>query len=60
MHTIQIDRSKTLAAEPHLGHNRFHPEVSPVLEVSPGEEIAIDTRDAFDTCWKRARLACLQ
>jgi formamidase len=39
MHTIQIDRSKTLAAEPHLGHNRFHPEVSPVLEVSPGEEI---------------------
>jgi formamidase len=45
MHTIQIDRSKTLAAEPHLAHNRFHPEVSPVLEVevSPGEEIAIDT-----------------
>jgi hypothetical protein len=39
MHSIQIDSSKTLAAEPHLGHNRFYPDVSPVLEVFPGEEI---------------------
>jgi len=48
MHAIRIDRSKPLAAEPRLGHNRFFPDIEPVLEVSPGEEVSIDTRDAFD------------
>jgi formamidase len=27
MHAIRIDRSKPLAAEPHSGHNRFHPDL---------------------------------
>jgi formamidase len=48
MKAIRIDRSKPLAAEPHFGHNRFCPDLEPVLEVSPGEEVVIDTRDAFD------------
>jgi formamidase len=48
VHSIRIDRSKTLAAEAHLGHNRFCPDLEPVLEVSPGEEVVMDTRDAFD------------
>jgi formamidase len=46
--TIAIDRSKHLADEPHTGHNRWHPDVSPALEVDPGEEVAFDTRDALD------------
>lgn len=48
MHAIRIDRSKPLAAEPHLGHNRYHPDIAPVAEVGEGEEIALETRDALD------------
>src|SRR5262249_4196745 len=48
MHAIRIDRGKRLAAEPHVGHNRFHPDIEPVAEVGEGEEIALETRDALD------------
>jgi formamidase len=48
MRTIHIDRSKPLAAEPHCGHNRYHPDIAPVVEVGEGEEIALETRDALD------------
>jgi len=48
MHTIRIDRGKPLAAEPHVGHNRYHPDIPPVAEVGEGEEIALETRDALD------------
>lgn len=45
---ISIDRSKTLAQEPGLGHNRWHPDITPVIEVEPGQVIGMETRDAFD------------
>ncbi len=48
MHAIRIDRGKPLAAEPHLGHNRYHPDIAPVAEIGEGEEIALETRDALD------------
>src|SRR6202166_3588937 len=48
MHSVRIDRGKPLAAEPHLGHNRYHPDIAPVVEVGEGEEIALETRDALD------------
>ena len=48
MHAIRIDRSKPLAAEPHCGHNRYHPDIEPVLEVGEGEEVVLETRDAID------------
>ena len=48
MHAIRIDRSKTLAKEPHLGHNRFYSAIEPVLEVNAGEEVIIETRDSLD------------
>src|SRR5260221_8308375 len=48
MHAIRIDRSKPLADEPHVGHNRYHPDIEPVAEVAEGEEIALETRDALD------------
>ena len=48
MHAIRIDRIKSLAEEPHLGHNRYHPDVPPVLHVDEGEEVALETRDALD------------
>jgi formamidase len=46
--TVRIDRSKRLREEPHTGHNRWHPDIAPVIEVEPGEEVALETRDAND------------
>ena len=48
MHAIRIDRTKPLAEEPRSGHNRYHPEIEPVLEVGEGEEVVLETRDALD------------
>ena len=48
MHSIRIDRAKPLAEEPHLGHNRYHPDIAPVAEIGEGEEIALETRDSLD------------
>src|SRR5262252_1172882 len=48
MHSIRIDRQRRLVHEPHLGHNRFHPDIAPVVEVGEGEEVALETRDALD------------
>jgi formamidase len=48
MHAIRIDRMKPLAQEPHSGHNRYHPEIEPALEVGDGEEVVLETRDGLD------------
>jgi len=45
---IRIDRSKTLLEEPNTGHNRWHPDIPPVLRCAPGDEVVLETRDAFD------------
>jgi acetamidase/formamidase len=43
MHSIRIDRGRRLAQEPHLGHNRFHPDLVPIAEIGEGEEAALET-----------------
>ncbi|MCZ6892278.1 MAG: acetamidase/formamidase family protein [Chloroflexi bacterium] len=48
MKGIEIDRSKRLKEEPGKGHNRWHPDIPPALEVEPGEEVLLETRDALD------------
>ena len=48
MKSIKIDRSKPCNTEPQKGHNRWHHAISPAIEVSPGEEVELETRDAFD------------
>src|SRR4051794_31617172 len=45
---IRIDRTKTLAQDPGTGHNRWHPDIPPVIWCDPGEEVILETRDAFD------------
>ena len=57
MQSIEIDRSKRLKEEPHKGHNRWHPDVPPLLEVDPGEEVVLETRDASDFQIKREMTA---
>ena len=48
MQSITIDRNKRLKEEPHTGHNRWHPDIAPLVEVDPGEEVVLETRDASD------------
>ncbi len=48
MHAIRIDRTKPLSAEPHYGHNRYHPDIAPAIEIGEGQEVALETRDALD------------
>ena len=48
MKSIEIDRSKRLKDDPGKGHNRWHPDIPPVLEADPGEEVVLETRDASD------------
>jgi formamidase len=43
-----LTRKKRLAAEPRTGHNRYHPDIAPVLEVAEGEEVVLETRDSVD------------
>jgi formamidase len=47
-HEIRIDRSKTLLEEPATGHNRWHPDIAPVVRCQPGDEVVMETRDALD------------
>jgi formamidase len=48
MPEIRIDRRKALAEEPTTGHNRWHPDIPPAIRCDPGEEVVLETRDAFD------------
>ena len=48
MKRIEIDRTKTLLEEPEKGHNRWHPDIEPVLAADSGEEVVLETRDASD------------
>jgi len=48
IHEIRIDRNKTLAEEPGTGHNRWHPDIPPLVRCEPGDEVILETRDAFD------------
>jgi len=47
-HEVRIDASKPLQAEPHTGHNRWHPDIPPILRVDPGDRVVLETRDALD------------
>ena len=48
MHSITINRSGRLRDEPYTGHNRWHPEIAPILSVQTGELVSLQTRDAAD------------
>ena len=48
VHEVRVDRSKTLVEEPATGHNRWHPDIAPIVRFEPGDEVVLETRDAFD------------
>ena len=47
-HEVRIDANKTLLEEPDTGHNRWHPDIRPIVRCEPGDEVVLETRDAFD------------
>ena len=42
MQSVEIDRSKRLKEEPAKGHNRWHPDIPPILEVEEGEVVLLN------------------
>ena len=48
MKGIHIDRKRHLADDPKTGHNRWHPDIAPIIEAEEGEDVALETRDALD------------
>jgi formamidase len=48
MKSVTINRSLRLIDDPGTGHNRWHPDIEPILEAAPGEEVVLETRDASD------------
>jgi len=48
MKSVEIDRGKRLKDQPTTGHNRFHPDLPPILTVDEGEEVVLATRDGVD------------
>lgn len=48
MKRIDLDYSKLCAGEPTKGHNRWHPDILPAVTAEPGEEVILQTRNAFD------------
>ena len=47
-HEVRVDYARTLGEEPGTGHNRWHPDIPPVVRCDAGEEVVLQTRDAFD------------
>src|SRR5215469_8301629 len=47
--SINLNRRVRCAGEPAKGHNRWHGDITPALEVEPGEEVELETRDALDS-----------
>jgi formamidase len=45
---VEIDRTKSLAQQPHTGHNRWHPDIPAIVEGDPEEEVVLQTRDSMD------------
>ena len=48
MKTIELDYSRQCADDPDTGHNRWHPDIPPAVAADPGEEVVMQTRNAFD------------
>jgi formamidase len=48
VHRVSVDRSKPLAEQPSVGHNRWHPDIPPVVHAEPGDRVILETLDALD------------
>jgi formamidase len=47
-HSITVDFGRPLAEQPHVGHNRWHPSIRPILSIESGDSLVLQTLDAMD------------
>jgi formamidase len=45
---IRVDTARPVREESDRCHNRWHPDIPPVLTCEPGDEVLMETRDAVD------------
>ena len=45
---IEIDRTRPLHLGAEQGHNRWHPDLTPVASIDPGDEVTFEIRDSRD------------
>jgi formamidase len=45
---IRVDADRPIAEEADRCHNRWHPDIPPVLTCEPGDEVLMESRDAVD------------
>ena len=48
MKEIMLDYTRQCGDEPDKGHNRWHPDIPPAVRADEGEEVVMQTRNAFD------------
>ena len=48
VHELLPPIRRPLAEWPQQGHNRWHPDLPPAIEVEPGDEVVVDCRDGLD------------
>src|ERR687892_252520 len=44
-HELRVDYSVPLAEQPGSGHNRWHPDIPPVVRCEPGDLLVVDVVD---------------
>ena len=47
-HRLSVDAQTGLVDSHANGHNRWHPEIEPVLTIAPGEVVTFEMRDGLD------------
>lgn len=45
---IRLDPSLPLFQQAHKGHNRWHPDIAPIVRIAPGSVVELDTLDGLD------------
>lgn len=53
LHEITIDPKASLADTPATGHNRWHPDIPPMLTCHSGDTVSIQCRDGYDRQFTR-------
>lgn len=54
---VSAEPAVRLAEQPQIGHNRWHPDLPPVLTVRPGEPFTLETIDSSDAYITRSSTA---
>jgi formamidase len=47
-HVVELDLERSLIDDPRWGHNRWHPDITPIMRIRPGEVTRVDLRDGLD------------